>query len=369
VPAAAIRDKDRLRDEHGGRVRIIAEETMGRRTGLFAGAAGIVIALGSGAPPAAAQTSAEFYVGKTVSVIIGFGPGGGYDRWGRTVARHIGKHLPGKPTVVAQNMPGAGSYVAASHIYNVAPRDGTVLGIIARDAPLGPLTGASGARFDPLRLSWIGTTTKETNVCLAFHKAQVKTVHDLFDKTLIVGDTGPGTGTRTYPKVLNALLGMNFRLVGGFPASTDVFLAIERGEVEGICESYDSVMSRKPDWVRDKIITFLFQGGAVPNPALKDIPFVLDFAKTEEQRRALEFVYAGQGIGRPFVSPPELPPERLAMLRKAFDATVRDPEFIAEVKKSRLDLDPEDGAYLEALIRKIYATPKSLVERIGEIIK
>jgi tripartite-type tricarboxylate transporter receptor subunit TctC len=302
-------------------------------------------------------------------MIIGFGPGGGYDLWGRTVARHIGKHLPGKPPVVPQNMPGAGSFVATSHIYNAAPKDGTALGIIARDAALGPLTGAPGARFDATKLSWIGTPTKETNVCIAFHTAKVKTVQDLLAQELIVGDTGPGTGTRAYPKALNELIGTKFKVVGGFPSSADVFLAMERGEVEGICESLDSVKNRRPDWIAKKTISVLFQGGAAPNPELKDVPFVLDLARNAEQKEAIEFLYAGQGIGRPFVAPPGLPPERLKMLRDAFNATIRDAEFVADAHKSKLDLDPEDGEHLAALVERIYATPKPIVDKIGSLIK
>src|SRR5690242_5839939 len=195
----------------------------------------------SGVGTAGAQPASESLAGKTVSLIIGFGAGGGYDLWGRTVARHLGKHLPGNPTVVPMNMPGAGSYVATSYIYNTAPKDGTVLGIIARDAALGPITGEPGARFDPTKLSWIGSPTTETNVCIAFHTSPVKTVEDLKTKQLILGDTGPGTGTRSYPKALKDLLGLKFKLVSGFPSSADVFLAMERGEVDGICESLDSV--------------------------------------------------------------------------------------------------------------------------------
>jgi tripartite-type tricarboxylate transporter receptor subunit TctC len=302
-------------------------------------------------------------------MIIGFGAGGGYDLWGRTVGRHIGRHLPGAPTVIPQNMPGAGSYAAASYIFNIAPKDGTVLGIIARDAALGPLSGATGARFDPTKLSWIGTPTKETNVCIAYHTSQVKSVLDLYDKQLIVGDTGPGTGTRSYPKALNELLGMKFKLVGGFPASSDVFLAMERGEVEGICESLDSIKIRRPDWIPTKKISILFQGGAEPNPELDGVPFVLDLALTGEQRQAIEFLYAGQGIGRPFVAPPDLPADRLKMLRDAFNATMTDPAFVAEAQKSKLDLEPEDGEHLAVLIAKIYATPKPIVDKITSLIK
>ncbi|HXF90063.1 MAG TPA: hypothetical protein VNK48_17070 [Xanthobacteraceae bacterium] len=329
--------------------------------------AGSILAM-AGVAPAAAQP-AEPYAGKTVAVIIGFGPGGGYDTWGRLVARHIGKHLPGKPTVIAQNMPGGGSYVAASHLFSVAPKDGTVFGLISRDAALGPLAGAPGARFDALRFSWIGTPTKEHNVCLAYHAAAVKSVQDLREKQLIVGDTGPGTGTRSYPKALTELLGLKFKLVSGFRSSADVFLAMERGEVDGICESLDSVNSRKPDWIASGKIVVLLQAGPAPHPSLKGIPYVLDLARNAEERQVLEFLYAGQGIGRPFVAPPDLSAERLKVLREAFSATMKDAEFIADVRRAKLELEPEDGEYLAALIRKIYATPKPIIERVSKLIQ
>ncbi len=319
--------------------------------------------------PALAQ--APSLAGKNVTMVIGFGPGGGYDLWGRVVARHIGKHLPGNPSVVPQNMPGAGSYNAANHIYNIAPKDGTVMGIIARDAALGPITGATGARFDPTKLTWLGTPTTETNVCIASNtdKVKVKEVDDLYTKELIVGDTGVGTGTHSYPKALNALLGMKFKIIGGFPSSSDVFLAMERGEVDGICESLDSVSGKRPEWLPQKKVTILFQGGAAPNPELKGIPFVNDLAKNADDKTAIEFLYAGQGIGRPFIAPPDMPADRVKMVQDAFSATMKDPEFVADAKKQKLDVDPEDGEHLAALIKKIYATPKPIVDKIGELIK
>jgi tripartite-type tricarboxylate transporter receptor subunit TctC len=313
--------------------------------------------------------SAQDLSGKSVSVIIGFGPGGGYDLWGRTVARHIGKHLPGRPGVVPQNMPGAGSYVAASHIYGAAPKDGTVIGIIARDAALGPLSNAPGARFDATKLSWLGSTTREHNACIANATANAKTANDLRTHELVLGDTGPGTGTRSYPKVLNDLLGYRFKLVSGFRSSADVFLAMERGEVDGICESLDSIKQRKPDWIPNKVVNVLLQAGSQSRPELKDVPNVLALARNAEEKQVLEFLYAGQDIGRPFVAPPDLPPERLRMLRDAFNATMKDPEFVADVKRSKLDLEPEDGEHIAALIAKIYATPKPIVERVGKLIK
>ena len=314
-------------------------------------------------------TVAQPFAGKTISMVIGFGPGGGYDLWGRTVGRHIGRHLPGNPSVVPQNMPGAGSYVAASHIYNAAPKDGTVMGIIARDVALGPLTGAPGARFDATKFSWLGSPATEHNVCIANSTAAVKSANDLRDKELVLGDTGPGTGTRSYPKVLNDLLGYRFKLVSGFRSSADVFLAMERGEVDGICESLDSIHNRRPDWIPDRKVTVLLQGGATPHASLAGVPLVLDLARNAEERAVLEFLYAGQGIGRPFVAPPDLAADRLKLLRDAFSATMKDAEFLADAKKSKLEVEPEDGEHLAALIAKIYATPKPIVERVGNLIK
>lgn len=298
-------------------------------------------------------------------LLIGFGVGGGYDIWGRTVARHITKHIPGNPTVVPQNVPAAGSLVAANTIYESAPKDGSVFALIGRDAPLGPITGQPGARFEPTKFSWLGTPTRETNVCVAYRTAKVKTVKDLFDQELIMGDVGPGSGTRIYPQALAGLLGMKFKLVSGYKSSADVMLAMQRDEVQGICESFDSIRTRKPEWLEKKEIIILFQGAPEAHPDLPGVPLIQDLARNAEERQAIEFLYAGQGIGRPFVAPPGMPPERLSMLRKAFDATMKDPEFIADAKRQKLDLDPIDGDKLGALINKVYATPKAVVERVS----
>src|SRR5262245_4876896 len=348
-------------------LRLLETRHMFNRVKLFVLPAASMASLTLALAPAAAQGPS--LAGKSVTMIIGFGPGGGYDAWGRVVARHIGKHLPGNPVVVPQNMPGGGSFNAANHIYTIAPKDGTVLGIIARDAPLGPLTGAPGARFDPLKISWIGTPTMETNVCISIERAKVKTFKQLQENELIIGNTGAGTGTYTYPKALNGIFGTKFKLISGFPSSTDVFLAMERSEVDGICESLDSVISKKPDWIATKKINVLFYGGANPTVDLHGAPYIVDLARNAEEKQAVEFLYAGQGIGRPFVAPADLPADRLKMLRDAFNATMKDPDFVSDAKKQKLDLEPEDGEHLEALIRKIYATPKSIVDKVGELIK
>ncbi len=320
------------------------------------------------AMPAAAQSVADFYTGKRLQMIIGFGPGGGYDLWGRTLARHLGNHIPGKPGFTPENMPGAGSFTAANHIYAVAPKDGTVVGIIARDAPLGPLTGADGARFDALKLTWVGSPTAETNVCISYKTAPVKSLAELMEKELIIGHTGAGTGTYTYPYVLNAVLGTKFKIVGGFPSSADVFLAMERGEMHGICESYDSVLGKRPDWIKDGTVNVLFQGGAAANPHLKDVPFILDVAKTTEQKQIINFVYAGQGIGRPFVAPPDMPADRTKALRAAFDATMKDPDFLADAKKQKLDVEPVSGDRLLEILKSLYDTPKPMVDKVAKIL-
>ena len=331
-------------------------------------AAGLIglIVLGA-ATPAAAQPAANALAGKTFRMIIGFGVGGGYDLWARAVAQHMGNHLPGNPTMVPQNMPAGGSLAAANFLYEVAPKDGTVLGLIGRDAPLAPITGVAGARFDPTKMSWIGTPTKETNMCIAYRTAAVQTVRDLYDQELVMGDVGPGSGTRAYPKALAALLGLKFKLVSGYPSSADIFLAMERGEVQGVCESLDSVRSRRPDWISTKQVAVLFQA-PVANPDLGGVPLARDLARNDEERAAIDFLYAGQGIGRPFVAPPNLPPDTLKMLRDAFEATMRDPAFIADVKKQKFDLDPEDGATLAGLINKIYATPRPIIDKVTGLV-
>jgi tripartite-type tricarboxylate transporter receptor subunit TctC len=336
---------------------------MARRTAA-AGLIGLILA--SAAAPVAAQPNA--LAGKIFRMIIGFGVGGGYDLWARAVAQHMGRHLPGSPTLIPQNMPAGGSLAAANFLYEVAPKDGTVLGLIGRDAPLGPITGAAGARFDPIKMSWLGTPTKETNICIAYHTASVKSVQDLYDSELVMGDVGPGSGTRAYPKALAALLGMKFKLVSGYPSSADIFLAMERGEVQGICESLDSVNSRRPDWISTKQVSILFQGAPQSNPALEGVPLARDLARNDEERQAIDFLYAGQGIGRPFVAPPNLPPNVLKMLREAFDVTMQDAEFIADVKKQKFDLDPENGESLAGLINKIYSTPKAIVEKVTALV-
>ena len=306
--------------------------------------------------------------GRTVQMIIGFAPGGGYDRWGRTVGQHIGKYLPGKPNVVPQNMPGGGSLTGANHIYNVAPKDGTVLGIIARDATLAPLSGMKGARFDPLKTTWVGTPTTDTNVCFVHRRAKVQSFEDLLKHELVIGNNGVGTGTYAYPNALNGLLGTKFKQVAGYKVSVDVILAMERGEVDGYCQTWDSAYNARPALFEDGTFKVLFQAGTELHPDIK-APSIFGFAKTPEQKLALEYLYIGQGIGRPFIAPPDLSPAVVKMLRGAFNAAMKDSEYIADVKRLKFEHDPKDGAYLEKLIQSAYATPREIIDRIAVLIK
>jgi tripartite-type tricarboxylate transporter receptor subunit TctC len=316
-----------------------------------------------------ATAEAPTLAGKNVTMIIGSGAGGGFDLWGRAVARHIGKHLPGKPTIVPQNMPGAGGLNAVNHIYTIAPKDGTVLGIILGTVALGPLTGAAGARFDPVKLTWVGTPTTQTSVCIATARARVKTFQDLLVNELIVGTSGAGSGSYIYTKALNGLLGTKFKLVSGFPFLSNVLLALERNEVDGVCQPLDAVLNLRPDWIVAKKVNVLFQGGARPQSELRGVPFIVDLARTPEEKQAIEFLYAGNNLGRPFIAPPDMPAERVKMLRDAFNDTIKDPQFLAEAARQKLDVAPEDGEHLSALIQKIYATPKPIVDRVTELIK
>jgi len=316
--------------------------------------------------PALAQ--APDLSGRTVQMIIGFGAGGGYDRWGRILGQHIGKYLPGKPSVIPQNMPGGGSLTAANHIYNVAPKDGTALAIIARDATLAPLSGMKGARFDPLKTSWIGTPTTDTNVCFVHKRAKVQTFEDLLKYELVNGNNGVGTGTYSYPNALNGILGTKFKQVAGYKVSVDVTLAMERGEVDAYCQTWDSAYNTRPTLFDDGTFKVLVQAGSELHPDIK-APSIFSFAKTPEQKQALEYLYIGQGIGRPFIAPPDLSPVVLTMLRNAFNATMKDPAYIAEVKRVKFEHDPKDGAHLEKLIRTAYGTPREIIDRVAALIK
>ena len=227
------------------------------------------------------------------------------------------------------------------------------------------------ARFDATRITWLGTPITETSVCFAYNspRLRAKSLDELYRNELHVGALGAGTVATAYPRALAAMLGLKFKLVGGYTGSNQIYLAMERGEVEGFCEGLDGVVAKRPDWIPKKAITLLLQGGAVRNPELTDVPFIIDQAKSPDDKQALEFLYAAEGIGRPFFAPPDLPAPVLTMVRTAFERTMGDPEFVADTKKLGFDPRPENGAYLDALIRRMSATPKHIKDRVVALTK
>ncbi|MBM3608817.1 MAG: hypothetical protein FJX29_10280 [Alphaproteobacteria bacterium] len=330
--------------------------------------AAITAASSLGATRASAQDETAFYKGRQVIMLIAATAGGGYDRWARTVSRHIGKHIPGNPSIVNQNMGAAGGISGTAHIYNVLVRDGSAIGMITRDAPLAPIMHPGKIPFDPVKLNWLGSTTTETSICVARIGAPVQSLEDLRAREFIVGDTGAGTGTYVFPRALAGIFGLKFKPVSGFQNSVDVMLAVERREVDGICESLDSVEQKYPGWLAKKSLAPIIQGGAQPHPSLKGVPYVMDLAKTEDDRKALRFLYAGQGIGRPFVAPPGVPEARLKVLRAAFAATMKDPEFLAEAKKLRLRVEPVSAEALTALVKELNETPREVIQRVAKFM-
>ncbi|MCH9050598.1 MAG: hypothetical protein IIA72_05900 [Proteobacteria bacterium] len=317
--------------------------------------------------PVQADAVADFYKGKTITLYIGYSAGGGYDTYARTIGRVIGRHIPGNPKVVAKNKPGAGSLKLTNELYNTLPKDGTVIGTFGRGMVMEPLFGNKKARFDPSKFTWLGSANNEVSVCIAWHESPIQTLEDFLTKPMIVGGTGPGADTDTFPKVLNNVLGTKLILVTGYPGGNDINLATERGEVQGRCGySWSSLKSRFPQWLTGKKVQILLQMSTAKHPDLPDVPFVMDLAKTEKDRKVLELIFARQAWGRPFVAPPGLPADRAKALQTAFMATMKDADFLADAKKQKLEIAPISGEKIKQLIAALYASPKELVEAAKE---
>ncbi|MCH7711195.1 MAG: hypothetical protein IH903_06105 [Proteobacteria bacterium] len=336
------------------------------RTLISLGAIGVLF--GAALPqPVQADAVADFYKGKTITLYIGYSAGGGYDTYARTIGRVIGRHIPGNPKVVAKNKPGAGSLKLANELYNSLPKDGTVIGTFGRGMVMEPLFGNKKARFDPSKYTWLGSANNEVSVCIAWHESPIQTLEDFLTKPMIVGGTGPGSDTDVFPKVLNNVLGTKLRLVTGYPGGNDINLATERGEVQGRCGySWSSLKSRFPQWLTGKKVQILLQMSTAKHPDLPDVPFVMDLAKTEKDRKVLELIFARQAWGRPFVAPPGLPADRAKALQTAFMATMKDADFLADAKKQKLEIAPISGEKIKQLIAALYASPKDLVEAAKE---
>ena len=314
--------------------------------------------------PASAQTVADFYRGKTVKVQISYAPGGAYDLSARVLARHIGRHIPGEPTVIALNMPGAGSLRAANYLYNVAPRDGTEFGIFGRTIPIDPLLGSPGVQFDALKFTWLGSTSNEVSNCVSWHTSSVKSATDLLERELVVGASGATSPSAIFPTVFNAVLKTRFKIVNGYPTSAHTLNAMEKGEVAGFCAwGWMAMRATRPDWIRDSKFTVLLQIALRADRDHPEVPLALDLARTPEDRQVLELIVAPQTFARPFAAPPGLPPDRAAALRAAFDATVKDPAFIAEAEKLKLEPDLVNATEMEAILHRLYATPPEIVAR------
>jgi tripartite-type tricarboxylate transporter receptor subunit TctC len=316
-----------------------------------------------------AQAPAEFYKGKSVDLYIGYSGGGGYDVYARALARHIGRLIPGKPTVVPKNMPGAGSLVLANWLYNVAPRDGTAFGMIGRGTGFDPLLGASKAQFDAAKFNWIGSMNDEVSVCVAWHSSGVARFEEVMQKQLTVGGTGPAADTDQFPKVLNAALGTRFKIVTGYPGGNEIDLAMERGEVSGRCGwSWSSVVATHKHWVDDRKINVLVQLSLARHADLPQVPLIMDFATSDEHKQIFKLVFARQPMGRPFLAPPGTPVERVAVLRKAFVDTLQDPEFLADAARMKLEISPVPGEAVQDIVQEVYKTPKSVTAKVAEMI-
>jgi tripartite-type tricarboxylate transporter receptor subunit TctC len=336
-----------------------------RKTFLSA-VAGTSLLFGSTIAPHAAETEA-FYKGKTVFIYIGFAAGGSYDYFGRLVARHLGRHLPGNPTVVAQSMPGAGSFTAANYLYARAPRDGTALGIVSQTLAIEEMLGTSGVQYKAAQFNWIGRATSVNEVSLTFHSSNTKTIRDAIAHETAMASTGAGSPSETYLKLLNEVAATKFKLVGPYPASNDAMLAMERGEVDGAFTSYNTLKVSRQDWLRDKKINILVQYGE-RSAELPDVPFAVDLAKTEADRQLMAFYVSSEEIGRAFLAPPETPAERVAALRKAYDETMQDPQLLAEIDQSHSEFSPLSGDKLQRLVAATADVPAAVVARIRSII-
>jgi tripartite-type tricarboxylate transporter receptor subunit TctC len=320
------------------------------------------LAVAATAAIAFAQAAGDFYQGRNINLYIGYSPGGAYDLYARVIARHMGAHIPGHPTLIPQNMEGAGSLRLANYLYRVAPQDGTAIATFGRGIAFDPLLLGQGDAFNAEKLNWLGSANNEVSVCVALKSSGIAKFSDLFTKELTVGGTGASSDTDQFPRVLNAVLGTHFKIVQGYPGGNDVVLAMERGEVQGRCGwSWSSVISTHKSWIEDKRMIVLVQLSLTKHPDLPDVPLAMDFAKTDAQRQILKLIFARNVMGRPYVAPPNVPADRVAILRKAFMDTMADKDFLAEAAKANLEISPVSGAEVEKLVQEVYATPPDIL--------
>jgi tripartite-type tricarboxylate transporter receptor subunit TctC len=335
----------------------------------------IVAGLGlQAAAPGSARAGdavADFYTGKSVQLVIGYAPGGGYDVYARALARYMGRHIPGNPSIVVQNMPGAGSIKAANYLYNIAPKDGTTFGGFSRGAFLDPLLGrAEGVQYVAAKYGWLGSISNEVGVCAFRADSGIATWQDMQTKPYVIGSTGAGADSDVFPTVLRKMFHLPMKVVTGYHSAADTVLAITRKEVDGRCGwSWSSLMSWNKDMYQSKAINVALQLASQKLPELGDVPTILDVARDENQQSALKLIVSRQTIARPYVAPPGIPPERLRALRAAFDATMRDPDFLADAQRQDLEIRPVTGPEADALIAEIYASPPEVVKLAIDVMK
>jgi len=322
------------------------------------------------ASAALAETPAEFFRGKTIDLYIAYSAGGAYDLYARIIARHIGKHIPGNPTVVPKNMEGAGGLRLANFLYNAAPRDGTAVGATSRSAAFEPMLGNKGAQYDASKFTWIGSANDEVGVCVSWHTSGITRFDDLMTKEMTVGSTGFGDDTYQFPRFVNNVLGTKMKIIPGYPGGNDVSIALERGEVAGRCGwSWSAVRTTRMSWVTEKKINLLMQFSLAKHAELPDVPLIMERARTDEQRAMFRFIFARQVMGRPYQGPPGIPADRLRALQKAFMDTMADKEFLAEADKGQFEIRPVAGETIEQLVADVLKTPPELAEKAGALMK
>jgi tripartite-type tricarboxylate transporter receptor subunit TctC len=337
--------------------------------GWLAGAALIAIAVAS---PVDAQDAVEqFYKGKQINLYIGTSPGGGYDTYARLLARRFSSYIPGNPTIIPQNMPGAGSNKLGGFMYSVAPKDGTAIGAIFSGAILQPLVGDTPVQHDPSKFVYLGNANNEVFVCFARADAAAKTFQDTFGKELIIGATNEGGSTRDFAAMLINVLGSKLRIVTGYAGSNEIMLAIERNEVQGLCGvGWSSIAAQHPHWLANGFGKLIAQLATKGHPEMNrmGVPLAIDFAKTDDDRKVMELIYSQLIFGRPYVLPPGTPPDRVAALRKAFMAALQDKDTLAEAKKMNLDVDALSGEDVQAEVVKAYGMPANIIERAKQAL-
>ena len=319
------------------------------------------------APAWAADPIADFYKDKRIDLVIGSPAGGGYDLYARLVARHMTTHIPGNPLIVPRNMPGAGTLVAGNWLYTVAARDGTVMGSVNQTVVSDQAKGSEGIQYDARKFSWIGTPLVSNRMVAVWHATGVKTIEDATKKEVIIGAAGLTSISVIFPQISNALFGTKFKIIAGYPGAAPIILAIERGEVEGIGAS-SNWSTTKPDWVRENKINILFQVGPKRDRDYPDAPILTELATTPEQREIAEVISGDIAMGYPILTTPGVPAERVAALRRAFDATVKDPAFLADAGKSRMDIDPVSGQDLQSTVDRILGVSPSTIAKIKELL-